>query len=120
VMLSGGASPDLEGYEFDAGSQPKLATDVTMTVKRSAIYEEIENERRRQDEQWGGPEHDDNNNVRDWVTFIVAYLGKAVNRNSDWGRKLSISRVALIKVAALCVAAVEAFDRRVASGELVE
>jgi hypothetical protein len=82
--------------------------------KRSSIYEEIESERRAQDEEWGGPEHDDKHGVRDWLSFIVVYLGKGVGRDSDWGRKLSISRHALIQVAALAVAAVEAFDRRVA------
>ncbi len=119
LMLSSGANPDLTGYEFDRGSQPKKITerrsDMTdkTTPERMAIYMEVERERLVQDEKWGGPEHDDKNGVRDWVTFIVAYLGKAVNRDSDWGRKLSFSRVALVKVAALCVAAVEAFDRRI-------
>ena len=121
MMLSGGAKPDLTGYEFDQGSQPKKITELRRSIdmpdrttpERMAIFMEIEGERLKQDEQWGGPEHDDQHSVRDWVTFIVAYLGAGVNRDSDWGRKLSISRYALIQVAALTVAAVEAFDRRI-------
>ena len=119
MMLKGGASPDLTGYEFDRGSQPKLATDGTLLeaiVKRTSIYEEIEIERRHQDEKWGGPKHDDKHGIRDWLSFIVVYLGKGVDRDADWGRKMSISRYALIQEAALCVAAVEAFDRRVRKG----
>ena len=108
--------PDLTGYEFDEGSQPKPIPDFEWDSarKRSGIYAEIERERKHQDEEWGGPGHDDTHRVRDWVTFVVAYLGKAINRNSGWGRDLSFSRIAIIKVAALCVAAVEAFDRRIA------
>lgn len=86
-------------------------TDRT-TPERMALYMEIEGERLKQDEQWGGAVHDDSKGVRDWVTYIVVYLGRAVDRESDWGRNLGISRIALVKVAALCVAALESFDRR--------
>ncbi len=105
---------DLEGYKFDKGSQPKLVRDDfewSLARKRSLIYAEIERERNRQDEKWGGPKHDDTKGVRDWVSYIVVYLGKAVDNDSKWGRDLSISRIGLVKVAALCVAALESFDR---------
>jgi len=116
---------DLEGYEFDKGSQPKPITPVEEKVysakeanvilklmeKRQSIYEEIELERQFQDGKWGGPKWDDTKGVRDWVTYIVVYLGRAVNRDSEWGRNLSLSRIAIVKVAALCVAALESFDR---------
>ncbi len=81
--------------------------------KRSSIYAEIERERIHQDEEWGGPEHDDAHSVRDWVTFIVAYLGKAINCDGEWDLNLSFSRIAIVKVAALCVAALESFDRKI-------
>lgn len=117
-------SVDLEGYEFDKGSQPKPVrperltkldiTDERLSAATLSVLGEIARERVYQDEVWGGPEHDDTHTVRDWVTFIVAYLGKAVNRDSEWARNLSISRIALVKVAALCVAALESFDRKIA------
>ncbi len=102
-------------YEFDEGSQPEPASsddfEWSLARKRSLIYAEIERERNRQDVKWGGPKHDDTKGVRDWVTYIVAYLGEAVNRDSDWAHNLSFSRIAIVKVAALCVAALESFDR---------
>ncbi len=84
------------------------------TPERMALYMEIEGERLKQDEKWGGPTHDDTKGVRDWVTYIVVYLGRAVDRNSRREGNLSISRIALVKVAALCVAALESFDRKIA------
>ncbi len=85
---------------------------VSTTPERMALYMEIEGERLKQDEKWGGPTHDDTKGVRDWISYIVVYLGKAVDNDSEWGRDLSISRIGLVKVAALCVAALESFDRR--------
>ncbi len=107
--------PD-EGEVMEDNTQ-KRATELhhRTTPERMALYMEIERERVYQDQKWGGPEHDDAHGVRDWVSFIVAYLGKAVGRKARWGEKLSFSRIALVKVAALCVAALEAFDRKIAS-----
>ncbi len=67
------------------------------------IIDEIKAERQRQDQQWGGPQHDDLHSSADWATYIVHQLGR-------------ISAVGLyepmIKIAALAVAAVESHDRR--------
>jgi len=79
---------------------------------RMDVYEEIEMERIRQDKIWGGPAHDDLHGIRDWVAYIVNYLGQAVNRDAEWGRDLDRVRECLIKVAALCVAAIESADRK--------
>lgn len=78
---------------------------------RMDIYEEIETERYRQNKIWGGPEHDDSHDVRDWIAYIVNYLGQAVHRDADWGRDLDTVRRCLIQVASLCVAAVESINR---------
>lgn len=69
------------------------------------IYKEVEAERQKQDEQWGGPEHDDKHDPRDFVQFILyqislTNLGTAVS----WRKRF-------IKIAALAVAAVERLDR---------
>ena len=72
----------------------------------------MKRERERQDEKWGGPAHDDTHSIREWVSYIVAYLGKAVNRESGWGADSVLARKILIKVAALAVAAVESMLRR--------
>lgn len=80
--------------------------------KRLDIYEEVELERHRQDEMWGGPLHDDSHDVRDWIVYIVNYLGKAVDRDAEWGRDLDTVREYFIRVIALCVAAIESIDRK--------
>ncbi len=79
---------------------------------RMDVYEEVEMERVRQDKIWGGSTHDDSHGVRDWVAYIVNYLGQAVNRDAEWGRDLNRVRECLIKVAALCTAAIESIDRK--------
>ena len=79
-------------------------------MKREIIFKEIDEERARQDKQWGGPVHDSGHDVRDWVAYIVNFLGRAVNREAVWGFNLKAARLAFLKVAALCVAAIESTD----------
>lgn len=70
------------------------------------VYDEIKEEREYQDIKWG-TEFDNKNTLNDWCSYIVNYLGRAVtmfNNPKD-------QRLALIKVAALAVAALESFDR---------
>ena len=81
-------------------------------MKKQNIFSEIKMERERQDKQWGGKVHDDIHSVRDWVSFIVNFLGRTVNKKAKWGCNLKLARVAFIKVAALSVAAIEAIDRK--------
>ena len=69
----------------------------------SNVYDEIKTERKVQDEQWGGPKHDDMHSPNDWIVYIVKQLGKASS---------SVFRYQMIKIAALAVAAVEWIDRR--------
>ena len=77
-----------------------MGKDQEITVQ---IYNDIKAERCYQDLKWGGAEHDDFHNHRDWVTFIVQYLGRAA-APEDF-------RTSMIKVAALAVAAIEWYDR---------
>ena len=75
------------------------------------VYEDIRIERKRQDEEWGGPQHDDGHHRGDWILFVSKFVGKAANaamiRSSYF-----IWRASLIQIAALCVAAVESADRK--------
>lgn len=73
------------------------------------IYLEIAEERVKQDEQWGGPEHDDEHTAFEWLGIITHYLGRALIDDQFMSRK------AMIQVAALTVAAVEWIDRKVVS-----
>jgi hypothetical protein len=81
-------------------------------INRQLVYHAIERERLYQDSKWGGSEHDDTKDVRDWVAYVVNYLARTVNQDASWGNDIRVSRRYFIKVAALCVAAVEAIDRK--------
>jgi hypothetical protein len=78
-----------------------------------AIIQEITEERQRQkDLDFGGntDTFDTTNSQGDWVSFICAYAGRApvrVYRNKREGQSF---RACMVKVAALAVAAIEAYD----------
>lgn len=66
-------------------------------------------ERQRQDEKWGGPTHDDEHTVAQWVELIQDYAGWArVMAGMDSHDK---ARRRLVQVAALALAAAESIDR---------
>ena len=73
------------------------------------VMREIEQERARQDQKWGGPEHDDAHGPMDWFTFIAHQLQRAV-----MGR--ARPREILIKIAALAVAGLESDQRKNGDG----
>ena len=78
-----------------------------------AIIEEIRGERQRQkDLAFGGDTEnfDTTNSQGDWVSYICAYAGRApvrVYRNKREGQDF---RECMVKVAALAVASIEAYD----------
>lgn len=82
-------------------------------MTRAAILAQIDAERERQIEKWGGPVKsafiDDSWNALDWKEMIDDYTA--------WARRMATmgswdkSRRRFIQVAALAVAAVEAIDR---------
>ena len=75
-------------------------------VKRTGkIYNEITQKHIRQDEQWGGPEHDGGNSVSDWYKFCEKFLRRSQNEDPK------VFRENMVKVAALVVASLERFDR---------
>lgn len=78
------------------------------------VLDEITAERARQDEQWGGPEHDDGHDCIDWCNWIDYQRQRAVGSalagdRADW-------RERMVKIAALAVAAIESQDRVMARG----
>lgn len=78
------------------------------TEARQGIFEQIEAERAYQDGKWGVA-FDDANTLNDWTTYIVGYAYRgAAMENKD---NKQAQRAALVKVAAIAVAALEAFDR---------
>lgn len=88
---------------------------------RAGVFDEVGDERKRQDEQWGGPEHDDAHALRDWLTFIEKQVGAARMRQEDQNSRPDIAggylhvpelRRRLVKIAALAVAGIESIDRQ--------
>jgi hypothetical protein len=68
---------------------------------RQEIFDCVRAERQRQIDLWGD-RFDDNNTINDWVAYICEYAGKAAHSENP---------SELIKVAALAIAAVEAYHR---------
>ena len=69
-----------------------------------SVYDEIKAERARQDEQWGGPDHDDQHHVGEWWEYRKKFEERAYYAPPQ-------RREALVKIAALAVAQLEAIDR---------
>lgn len=84
-----------------------------------SVYDEIKAERRYQDSRWGHHVDDMNNTPWMWCAYIAGYSTRWM-AGTFLPLKHSVTdsfRVAMIKTAAICVAAVESIDRqRVAKG----
>ncbi len=70
------------------------------------IYHAIRREREYQNDLWG-PEFDDKNTANDWVTYITKYAAKTADIPMTQGHY----EIAMLKVAALALAAIEASKR---------
>ncbi len=105
-----------------------------------SVYDEIRTERAAQNAKWGGPEHDDEHDGLDWLSYLLEHAAKMLSgavraERGDWPsnnpmhdrrwtftvlvppsgeRNWRAYRKQLIRVAALAVAAVESSDRRAA------
>ncbi len=70
------------------------------------VYDEIKQERARQDAKWGGPAHDDEHDIDDFGDFIAQKLAHMSAGSPAW------KRAKLVQIAALAVAAIESADRK--------
>lgn len=75
------------------------------------VLAEVAEERKEQDEEWGGAAHDDQHGSNDWIAYIAKHVGKAVWYMSAGQHGRATFRYQMIRVAALAVAAVEWCDR---------
>jgi len=90
------------GCHVPLGGQHTVASDL------DRLWADIRQCRANQDEQWGGPEHDDTHCAADWLRFIDKFrerAGRAINHDE-------IHENALIHVAALAVAAIQSSRRK--------
>ena len=77
-----------------------------------SIYDEIRTERHRQDVKWGGAAHDDQEHPIAWVDYITRYASWAgMMALLGGGQGMSKYRHRMMQVAALAVAACQAYDR---------
>jgi hypothetical protein len=74
------------------------------------IIERIDQERRAQDIQWGGPIHDDSHLTRDWFYYIEAQCNSAIQEIRLAKDKEDIQD-RFIKIAALAIAGYESQER---------
>jgi hypothetical protein len=68
------------------------------------VYLELQIERGAQIQQWGGWSHDDEHDPIDWVGFVRKQLKR--------GSTVALHRNAMVKIGALAIAAIEAYDRK--------
>lgn len=76
---------------------------------RGPIFSAIIAERKAQDEEWGGREHDKNHPLVDWVGFIHKQNRRADNCVGSAYERMEFKQ-RMVKIAALAVAALEALD----------
>jgi hypothetical protein len=84
-----------------------------------SAYDDIQAERDRQDQQWGGADHDDLHRIRDWSSMVTKQMDRfneaaVIVPTSDftWEQRALLLRERMVKAAALSVACIDAIDRR--------
>lgn len=75
-----------------------------------SVFQDIIDERARQDKEWGGPQHDSSHRPGDWCGYIHKQNQRAANAANvseleEWHKRM-------VKIAALAVAAIEANNMR--------
>ena len=102
------SAPFQEQEEFDH--------DVYLDAEISRLTSEVFDERKAQDKQWGGPEHDDGHPPQAWREMLERHVAKLTtfmgsNNNPNEYVTADDYRDRLIKIAALAIAAAQTYDR---------
>lgn len=80
-----------------------------MSIQTAAAMAQVMRERKRQDDKWGGPEHDDQHDIRHWYGLI----NECLYMPTDFALVDPVAaRRYLVEIAALAVAAIESIDRK--------
>jgi hypothetical protein len=74
-----------------------------------SLWNEILDERYRQDFEHGGPEHDDTLTIPEWTSILAQFAGQAYA--CDRIGRPDLCRARLVQVAAVAVAAIQSWDR---------
>lgn len=86
------------------------------------VITEIAVERMQQNDQWGGPEHDDTHDEHDWNNFLGHQLefSERAERLEDRSGPMPLEcRARWVKLAALAIAAIECHDRKYQAAQTV-
>lgn len=107
---SGGSLRDFEAA-FERGKKNGILPHPFFAKPDSirAIFKKVLEERARQDEEWGGADHDDEHDAEDWYGFIEKQI--ALGRHLDTATSPGKHRSAMVKIAALAVAALQSMNR---------
>ena len=84
-----------------------------MRDDRRRVRRKITNERKRQDDKWGGPKHDDAHDDVMWLLILNNQLGKIASAmvNCGFDDSNEDTEAAVNKLAAVAVAWLEARER---------
>lgn len=83
------------------------------------FFQAVIAERAAQDQQWGGPAHDDQHSPVIWEEVIASHVMRLTKDGIDCA-PADDYRQRLIKIAAVAVAAAQSWDRLTAPGEAGE
>lgn len=93
---------EIEGDQDACDKIAKTVNDMPNIIQR------IVAERARQDQQWGGPEHDDGHGPRVWEDILSDHVTRLTDVSGD---PATDYRDRMVKIAAIAVAAVQTWDR---------
>ncbi len=79
-------------------------------MSRDKIFAEINAERQYQEDKWGNDNDDKLNTPFHWVTWVTQELTRFTN--GTWNPPVANFRKAMVKTAAVAVAAIESVDRK--------
>lgn len=116
--LMGGAKIEVRATNEDDERAKQRAREkgrCCMPLPFAVVIVDVEEERRKQDAQWGGPECDDQRLDADWCRYIHHQIRKILEAPAlyhlDVDAVLAESRSRFVKIAALAVAAIESICR---------
>lgn len=105
VRVEGFTSEDLHHrLNFISNDDPTLITEIWSYIDKAdekSIFDLVMEERKRQDDQWGGIEHDQHHHMYDWTTYIEKQLNCLRNGTSQEEYKERLVKIAALSVAAL-------------------
>lgn len=101
-------------FQAELSNGKPIRTELDINGLQSAAIIEIILERQRQDEKHGDASHDDGHFDYEWQNFIRERVDRLVHdfRRNDVSVSDTDFRKEMVEIAALAVAAIESYDRK--------